>query len=632
MMKKSQLFNALNLFMVLVIVILLTSCSQDVIEQESIQEINLSQDVHKTVKDQYIVLLSKHPSVKDNVAAAALESLSKEVGKMQGARLKGTFRRSLTGFVAKLSLKQVEKLKNDPRVLSITPDKLIELSDFAEFNSASVYENPVWGLDRIDQREELLDRAYVYNSTGKGISAYVMDSGIRLSHNEFEGRASFGVDMEFIIDPEEIEPDQEMGNDCHGHGTHVAGTIGGRNFGVAKEVQLISVKVNPKCRNETPLSYLIGGIDWIMNDVAEKSNKGAVVNMSLGNFYDSTFDPLEAAIDNAILAGLNFTISAGNANTIACEFSPARVPGALTVGASDIYNNRAKFSNYGDCLDLYAPGVSITSAGNQDNDATRISSGTSMAAPHVAGLVALFLEKNPEATPIQVHSAIIDNSSTNLIKEVPSGTANLAHSIWEPVVFTAPSPPDLNLRAIGKKEKGSSKVYLVWEPTDDPYISIYKNGSYLARWYNTGEYSLNINGGGKDTFQICEEIYDNCSQTVAANFNDDSGFEPNQPPTASFAYVVDGLKVQFTDTSTDPDGTIVSWTWYFGDGYYSTAQNPVRTYAAPGTYRIELQVADDLRAGDYTIEYITLSVEDPDPRSHRSRSNRSRSRSCPGKY
>jgi hypothetical protein len=602
MMKKSHFIYALNLFMVLVIVIFLTSCSEDVIEREEEAKIETETNPSNVIPGRYIVIVSKEPAVKNQKAAAILEELTGEVNKMTGAVVKMKYSQSLTGFAAYLNEKQVALLKKDKRVTAVYEDRLIYLEE------TNIQEYPIWGLDRLDQRDGLLDRVYAYNATGTGVNAYIIDSGIRYSHSEFEGRASLGVDLvkEYPDESYDVDdPDLEPGNDCGGHGTHVAGTVGGKHYGVAKGVNLISIRVF-SCRGITSASRVIQSVDW----VTENAIPPAVVNMSLGG---GAFEPLDTAIENSIATGINYVLAAGNNDSDACEFSPARTPGALTVGASRINNYRAHFSNYGECLDLYAPGMDILSAAITDDISSVVKSGTSMAAPHIAGLAALFLEKNPDASPATLHEEIIKNSTPGIIEGVSAGPNNLAHSLWEPVQFIPPTPPNLNLRAIGIKDKGSNRIYLVWEPTDDPFVSIYKNGTYFARWYNTGEYSLEGKGNGSANFHICEEHYDNCSQVVTPNYDDDSGFEPNRPPKAYFTYEVNNLTVTFTDASFDEDGEIITRRWFFGNGYYYGGSNTTFdfTYTNPGTYQVQLDVIDNHQAQDTYIETITLTIEDP---------------------
>lgn len=600
-----------NVLKVFLFLFLFYSCSVDKLEEVEPEEINLvtgNSGKADIIKDQYIVLLSKKPGKQDRQAIEVLESLEKEVRSMPGARMKGIYKHALTGFAVKLTSAQVEKFRKDPRILSITPDRLIELEDTEITTAATIQEYPAWGLDRIDQRQLLLDRAYSYTATGSGVNAYIMDSGIRYSHNEFESRATLGIDLVRLYpdDTYDIDdPDIEDGGDCNGHGTHVAGTVGGKLYGVAKSVNLISVRVF-SCRGSSSYSRIIQGVDWI----TENAVQPAVVNMSLGG---PAYDLIDTAIENSIASGINYALSAGNQNHDACNNSPARTPSALTVGASMIDNQRASFSNFGDCLDLYAPGSKITSASHLDDSSVREMNGTSMAAPHVAGLAALYLERNNGATPAQVHTSVLENTTRNVISNVPSGTTNLMHSLWENVDFTPPSHPDLMLEVYGFKEKNTNTIYLVWKPTEDPFVHIYKNGSYFAQWHNTGEYKLQTNGKNSDVFKVCEINYNNCSAEVTTDYEGVTNFEPNQPPTADFTYEVNDLEVTFTDTSIDEDGTIIRWRLYFGDGYYITTGNFVYTYKEPGNYVAKLTVTDNHEQSSTVYKEISVGTITPSP-------------------
>lgn len=596
---------------VLVCLLLFYSCSMDNLEEEEPQEMNLvaeNSSKSDVIKDQYIILLSKKPGNQDNRALEVLGSLINEVRSMPGAKMKGTYKHTLTGFTAKLTPAQAERFRKDSRILSITPDRYIELEDAEITTAAVVQEYPAWGLDRVDQRDLILDRAYSYTATGNGVNAYIIDSGIRYSHNEFGGRAVLGVDLVRLYPDEEYDiddPEIEDGGDCSGHGTHVAGTIGGNKYGVAKAVNLISVRVF-SCRGITSYSRIIQGVEWI----TENAVKPATVNMSLGG---AAYDLLDLAIENSIATGINYALAAGNGNTDACSSSPARTPSALTVGASMIDNNRAGFSNYGECLDLYAPGYEVTSASHVDDTSITQKNGTSMAAPHVAGLTALYLERNPEATPAQVHTAIVENTTKNAISNVPSGTSSLMHSLWEKVDFTPPAPPNLMLKVYGFKEKNTNTIYLVWQPTEDPFVHIYKNGSYLDQPHNTGEYKLQTSGKNNDVFQVCEINYSNCSAEVAPDYEGSADFEPNQPPTADFTYEVKDLEVTFTDTSIDDDGTIIRWRLYFGDGYYTTTGNFVYNYKEPGNYVAKLTVTDNHEQSSTVYKEILVGTVTPSP-------------------
>ena len=614
-MKISSLHITVSKFIAFTAIGLSLSCSNEPLE--TIQEVDIQASAiptstapttnSKLVKDQYIVVLSKKPAKADSRAEAALEALAKEVGNMANARMKGIYKSALTGFVAKLSPAQVAKLENDPRVVSVTADRYIQLEDVEE-TAATVQDYPVYGLDRIDQRDKLMDRAYSYTSTGSGVTTYVMDSGINYTHSEFGGRARLGVDLVRLYpDPEKDIDDPEVrdGGDCNGHGTHVAGTLGGNQYGVAKNVDLVSVRVF-SCYGETTWSRILHAVDWITTNAV----KPAVVNMSLGDI--GVFADVQTAIKNSVESGIHYVVAAGNSKMNACEYSPAYVPEVLTVGASDIDNSIASFSNYGSCLDFYAPGVKIISAGIADNTATRIMSGTSMAAPHVAGIVALYLERNPAATPAEVHQALVVNSTPGMVSGVPSGTTNLVYSHFSPVAVTAPVQPDLAFNAISSKVRGSYRVDLSGSIPTNSRVLISRDGNLLFP-STTNVYSYLDYPDVRDAtlvYKVCEELYKNCSEKVIVLGNGGETTEPvNSPPTADFSFSANLLDVQFTDMSTDSDGSISSWNWNFGDGTSSSLQHPQHTYLQGGTYEVSLVVTDDAGASHSTSKSLSISGE-----------------------
>jgi subtilisin family serine protease len=269
---------------------------------------------------------------------------------------------------------------------------------------------PPYGLDRIDQRALPLNSTYTYGATGSGVTAYVVDTGIRLSHRDFGGRAVSGFDA----------IDGGRADDCNGHGTHVAGTLGGAAHGVAKSVRLVAVRVLD-CAGSGATSGVIAGVDWVT--AHHQPGQPAVANLSLGGFASSALD---AAVRRSIADGVSYAVAAGNGNAAgvpedACRVSPARVPEALTVGASDSSDRAAAFSNYGRCVDLFAPGVGVTSTWSTGDTATKTISGTSMASPHVAGVAALYLQGKRSASPAAVATAIARASTKDVVKSSRAG-------------------------------------------------------------------------------------------------------------------------------------------------------------------------------------------------------------------
>lgn len=344
------------------------------------------------------------------------------------------------------------------------------------------------------------------------------------------------------------------------------------------------------------------------------AEKPAVVNGSFGYLESESMD---LAVKNSIVSGIHYSVSAGNNQDDACAKSPARVAEAVTVGASDINNNIAYFSNFGSCVDLYAPGLKVSSASQLDDSSSRLFSGTSAAAPYVAGIMALYLELNPEATPSEVHAAIVENSTPNAITDVPSGTNNLVYSLWESVEFTPPVPEPIILKGVGYKEKGTQKIDLTWNVTDAANVDFYKDGQLIIpNLYNDGEQTITGSKGtdGYYTFQVCEVGYDNCSEVVTVIFGaGDGGGEINSPPTADFNYTSNLLEIQFTDSSSDSDGSITAWSWNFGDGNSSSSQNPLHTYLNEGTYSVSLTVSDDAGDTGSISKDITVTTSEPVP-------------------
>jgi subtilisin family serine protease len=348
------------------------------------------------IQNSYIVVLDNDWVGEQGMFSIA-PYIASELSTNHKGKIKHVYQHAINGFAVEMTEADAEALSQDYRVKYVEEDSVV--------TADATQSNPPWGLDRIDQRNRPLNAIYTFNWTGAGVRVYVIDTGIRTAHTQFGGRASNVFDAF-----------GGSGQDCNGHGTHVAGTVGGSTFGVAKSSLPRGVRVL-NCSGSGSNSGVIAGVDWVrLNHIAP-----AVANMSLGGGISSALD---TAVNNLHNANVTIAVAAGNSNANACNSSPARAANAITVGSTTTTDARSSFSNFGTCLDIFAPGSGILSAWFTSNTATATLSGTSMASPHVAGAAALYKQANPSASSTTIRNALVNNATTNVVTNPGTGSPN----------------------------------------------------------------------------------------------------------------------------------------------------------------------------------------------------------------
>ncbi|MCY1080332.1 S8 family serine peptidase [Archangium lansingense] len=557
----------------------------------------------KAVPGEYIVVLRE--DAKD-VALRGSADVAREMVAARGGQVLHTYERALKGYWVKMSEAQVRELLADPRVAYVEENGVVSAS--ATQTSAT------WGIDRIDQRNLPRDSTYNYNFDGTGVHAYIIDTGMRLTHSQYSGRVGNGFDAITT---------GGTAADCHGHGTHVAGTVGGTTWGVAKKVTLHPVRVLD-CTGYGSDAQVIAGLDW----VTANHVKPAVANMSLGGEASQALDD---AVERMIAAGVVTAVAAGNDTDNACNYSPARTPNALTVGSTTSSDARSSFSNYGTCLDIFGPGSSITSSSYSSDTSSTSMSGTSMASPHVAGVAALYLQANPTATPAQTMAALTTNATPNKVTSPGTGSPNLL--LYSMFITggggggdtTAPST-SITSPASGSSVSGTTTISA--NASDDVGVSRVEffQGTSLLGSDTTSPYSFdwNTTGVANGTYSLTTKAYDaagnvGSSSTVSVTVNNvtgscsiseqllaNAGFESGNVSWTTTSGVIDS-----DTTSPARTGSYKAWLNGYGSSRTDTAyqQITIPSTACSATFSFWVKITTSETTTTSAYDTLTVQVQ-----------------------
>ena len=534
----------------------------------------------ETVPGRYIVALNDGYASVAQTTASLVDRYGGEVGY--------TYTSAVHGYSVGMSEDAARRLAADPAVRYVSAVHVARLTDTQQ-------NPPSWGLDRIDQTDLPLSNSYTYANAGQGVTAYLVDTGVNMSHPDFEGRVTSGYDF--------VDNDADA-SDGHGHGTHTAGTVLGKTYGVAKQAKGIALRVLDNGGTGTS-EQTVAAFDWIVQHV----RKPAVLNYSIT--FKGGDTPADEGAKRVWDADVVFSVAAGNDNTNACSsYSPARVGALITVGATTNQDARSSFSNYGTCVDVFGPGSNITSAGRTGGSA--VMSGTSMATPHVTGASALYLSANPNATPQQVRDALVDNASAKVTNPGGGTTNKLLYTGF--IGGRTPPTDDFSISTDPTSATvdagGSATTTVKTATTAGAAQTVQLSASGLPSGATAAFSPTSVTSGGSSTLTVSTSA-STPGGTYTVTITGDgtkadhttaftlkvNGTGPGGAPVAAFTANCYGpqLAVCFFDgsASSDPDGRIVSYAWDFGDGTTGTGSNPYRFYQQHGTYTVRLTVTDD---------------------------------------